>query len=174
MKGLSRRAFGKNLLGVGALATALTFSPANAKAILCSDGTDLSEQIIPVFRTDYQLKHKNKISSISKKTKNEEERIVLEVNSMGSSILQLSKGLFTVKAIAELIEDAYSIDRSSAEKSVACFINYLHKEGFIVFVSENYLTEDEKKKGRGVNLLDKNNNKAKILYKDNKKVEIEF
>ncbi len=174
---MNRRDFGKGV-GIGLASLALGASGVAASSLKSARGDqDAFEcailSMLPMVTKERKLVYGNRTRCYKKKSDVEIKQF-LEVNGMGSLVIQLSRGYYDFETIVKIVADIYGIAVTNAEMSVKSFLLFLYNEGFLSFVSETFLIESEQMKGRGVNIPDQFDTNIKVFSFNNKKMEITF
>jgi hypothetical protein len=175
MKDLNRRDFAKSL-GIGAAALSLV-APSAANAITGSenekhDGFSCAlGTLMPVISINRHLTYGDTVK-LYKNDRAVTKGKYLEINGMGSLVVQLCRGYLTFDEVVDFATDVYRLNRENVKSSVSSFLRFLFDEGLLSFSSDNFLSEKEKKRGRGINLP--NRTDTNILIQSKNKSNLTF
>ncbi len=177
MKKVSRREFGKGL-GVG-VATLTLAAPNVANAISVSpyekkDSFDIAlATMLPAILSDRHLTY-GKTVHFYKSKKRISNNESIEVNGMGSLVLQLCRGHFSYTEIVGYVSRIYNIHEQDAKHSVSRFLKFLFDKGIICFVSEKYLSQEEKRTGRGITVPNRYDTYVAVISINNRRTRLAF
>lgn len=152
---VTRRSFGKTLLASAAVATVAIPSLAGAMVPTKAEKDDgfnaALQTMYPATFSDREIKLGKKVAFF-KNQQSKKNNDSVDVNGMGSFVLQLCRGFFSYEDIVNNVVKIYNLSPVQAQQSVSAFLKYAFEAGLVFFVSDSYLSPAEKKKGRGANV----------------------